>query len=118
MKKSNYCMNLTFGGILNQHGHFKHTLRAQRCHDCGRWTLPCHTVPISHGSTAISEKKKSLAFLLGLYLYFPNIPRNNLIQFVWHARGKYTHNCRIFLYICQIVSEVSSALHTFSSVKW
>jgi hypothetical protein len=35
-KKSNYCTNLTFGGILNRHGHFKHTLRAQRYRDCGR----------------------------------------------------------------------------------
>jgi hypothetical protein len=34
-------------------------------------------VPISHGSTAISEEKKiPLAFLLELYLCFPNIPRN------------------------------------------
>jgi hypothetical protein len=32
-------------------------------------------VPISHGPTAISEKRKSLAFLLDLYLYFPNISR-------------------------------------------
>jgi hypothetical protein len=50
------------GGILNRHGHFKHTLRAQRCRECGRWTLPCHTVPISHGSTAISEKKNPCMF--------------------------------------------------------
>jgi hypothetical protein len=50
------------GGILNRHGHFKHTLRAQRCRDCGRWTLPCHTVPISHGSNAFSEKKNPLHF--------------------------------------------------------
>jgi hypothetical protein len=57
VKKSNYCTNVTFGGILNRHGHFRHTLRGQRCRDYGRWTLPCHTVPISHGSTAISEKK-------------------------------------------------------------
>jgi hypothetical protein len=60
MKKSNY-----------------YTLQAQRCCDSGRGTQPCHTVPISHGSTAISEKKKSLAFLLDLYLYFPDIPRSN-----------------------------------------
>jgi hypothetical protein len=53
--------------------HFKHTLRAQRCRDCGRWTLPCHTVPISHGSTAFSEKKIP-CISLDLYLYFPNIP--------------------------------------------
>jgi hypothetical protein len=33
-----------------------------------------HTVPVSHGSTAISGKF-SLAFLLDLYLYFPGIPR-------------------------------------------
>jgi hypothetical protein len=58
-----------------------HTLRVQRCRDCGRWTLPCHTIPISHGSTAISEKKKSLAFLLYLYLYFPNILTNLRILF-------------------------------------
>jgi hypothetical protein len=62
------------GGILSQHSHFKHAPRAQRYHDCGRWTLPCHTVPISHSSTAISGKKKSLAFLLDFYLYFSNIP--------------------------------------------
>jgi hypothetical protein len=74
VKKSNYCMNLTFGESLNRHGPFQHALRAQRCRDCGRWT-PCHTVPISHGSTVISEKKIPLAFLLDLYLYFPNIPR-------------------------------------------
>jgi hypothetical protein len=74
VKKSNYCKNLTFDGILNQHGHFKHTLPAQRCRDCGRWPPPCHTVPISHGSTAISINN-SLAFLLDLYLYLPNIPR-------------------------------------------
>jgi hypothetical protein len=79
VKKSNYCTNLTIGGILNRHGHFKHTLRAQRCRDCGRWTLPCHTVPISHGSTAISGRKKCpLQFywiwtLLSEYLsYFRN----------------------------------------------
>jgi hypothetical protein len=58
MKKSNYCTNLTFGRILNRHLHFKHTLQAQRCRDCGWWTLPCHMVSISHGSTAISEEKK------------------------------------------------------------
>jgi hypothetical protein len=29
-------LNLTVGGILNRHGHFKYTLRAQRCRDCGR----------------------------------------------------------------------------------
>jgi hypothetical protein len=74
LKKSNYCTNLTFGGISNRHGHFKHTLQAQRCRDCGRWTLPCHTVPFSHISTAISDKN-SLAFLVDLYFYFPNIPR-------------------------------------------
>jgi hypothetical protein len=56
VKKSNFCSNLAFGGILNRHGHFKHTVRAQGCSACGRWTLPCHTAPISHGSTAISEK--------------------------------------------------------------
>jgi hypothetical protein len=78
VKKSNYCTNFPFGRILNWHGHFKHTLRAQRCRDCGRWTVPCHTVPISHGSTAISGEKKSLAFLLDLYLYFPVIPRVSL----------------------------------------
>jgi hypothetical protein len=66
------------GGILNRHGHFKHTLRAQRCRDCGRWTLSCHTVPISHSSTAISGKIISLPFLLDLYLYFPNISRKLL----------------------------------------
>jgi hypothetical protein len=54
---------------LNGHGHFKNKLRAQRCRDCGRWTQPCHTVPISQGSTAFSEEK-FLAFLLDLYLYF------------------------------------------------
>jgi hypothetical protein len=81
MKKPNYCTNLTFGGILNQHGQFKHTLRAQRCRDCGRWTLPCHTVTIAHSSTAISEKI-SLKFLLDLYLYFPNIPRTLFLMFV------------------------------------
>jgi hypothetical protein len=68
MKKSNYCTNLTFGRILNRHSHFKHTLRAQRYCDCGPWTQPCHTVPISHGSTAISEKENPLHF------YFPDIP--------------------------------------------
>jgi hypothetical protein len=62
VKKSNYCTNLTFGGILNRHGHFKHTLLAQRCRDCGRWTPPCHTVPISYGNTAISEKKSPFHF--------------------------------------------------------
>jgi hypothetical protein len=74
MRKSNYCTNLTFGGILNRHGHFKHTLRAQRCRAGDRWTQPCHTVPLSHRGTGISGKKK-VAFLLDLYLYFPDIPR-------------------------------------------
>jgi hypothetical protein len=50
------------------------TLQAQRCRDCGRWTQPFLSVPTSHGSTVISERKKqSLAFLLDLYLYFPDI---------------------------------------------
>jgi hypothetical protein len=76
VNKSNYCTNLTFGGILNRHGHIKHTEGAQRCRDCGRCTLPCHAVPISQGSTAISEKK-FLALLLDLYLYFPEVPHKS-----------------------------------------
>jgi hypothetical protein len=82
VKKSNYCTNFTFGGILNRRGHFNHTLRAQICRDCGRWTQPCHTVSISHSSTAISEKN-SLAALLDLYLYFPDIPHGYLSKIIF-----------------------------------
>lgn len=62
MKKSNYCTNFTFGGILNRHGHFKHILQAQRCRVCGRWTQPCYTVLISHGTLPFLKKKNPLHF--------------------------------------------------------
>jgi hypothetical protein len=73
VKKSNYCMNLTFGVFLKGHGPFKNTVWAQRCRDWSRWTVPCHTVPISHGNTAITEKEKnSLTLLQDLYFYSPD----------------------------------------------
>jgi hypothetical protein len=42
-----------------------------------------HTVPISHGSTAISEKEKACIFLLDLYLYFPDIARSAEVKNMW-----------------------------------
>jgi hypothetical protein len=50
------------------------TLRAQRCRDCGRRTLPCHAVPISHGSTAISEKNNSHCIFTGLISLLSEYP--------------------------------------------
>jgi hypothetical protein len=80
VKKSNYWRNLKFGGILNLHDHVQHTLQAQRCRDCGRWTQPCHTVPISHGSTAISEGIVSL--LSGYLAYF------HVIQYIYRSERR------------------------------
>jgi hypothetical protein len=74
MKKSNYCTNLIFGGILNRYGHFKNTLQAQRCRNCGRWTVSVIRF-LSHTAAMPFLKKKSLAFLLNLYLYFPTNSR-------------------------------------------
>jgi hypothetical protein len=55
-----------FGGILNRHGHFKHTASTTL-----PWLGPVNTA-LSYGSTSISGKN-SLAFLLDLYFYFPTI---------------------------------------------
>jgi hypothetical protein len=74
MKKSNYSTNLTFGGILNRYGHFKHTAST---------TLPWlagEVSPVirflSHTAALPFLKKKSLAYLLDLYLYFPDTARS------------------------------------------
>jgi hypothetical protein len=105
VKKSNYCTNLSCGGILYRHGHFKHILWTERCRDCGRWTLPWPTVPISHGSTAISEKL-SLAFLLDLHPDSSDISHtNDALNFHRDTRVNATLVARLLL--SQIAQKLS-----------
>jgi hypothetical protein len=102
VKKSNYYTNLTFGMILNQHGHFKYTLRAQRCRDYGQWALPCHMVPISQGSTTISEEKRNpLHFYrtLSLHIEYPSYIKYQLRIKVASSPQKMTQISHIGIYV-------------------
>jgi hypothetical protein len=86
--------------MWNRHGHFKHSLRAQRCCDYSHISLPCHTDPIWHDRAPNCEKENSLPFLPTLYLYFPNIPRTIEILFYTtvYTENLFLQTVRVLLY--------------------
>jgi hypothetical protein len=68
------------GGVFNRHGHFKHTLQAQRCHDCGRWNSA-----LSYGSYLTRQhchfwKKKVPLIFTGLVSLLSEHPSYTKLQ--------------------------------------
>ena len=72
MKNSDYCTNLAFGGILNRHAHLN-----THCQHNVPVTVADEICPVvgSLFHSLFWKRNKSLAYLLELYIYFPNIPR-------------------------------------------